>query len=364
MQHPVPEKSILKLLKELDDPSLNVASSAYTSLRELGVTVLPSLVACLEALPDETPSRAVEGLLAGIGGPAVLTVISLLKHPRATVRTRAIRILRSVGDSRAVSQLIPLLRDENIVVRIWTAIALRDIGDPSAVTPLRQALYFEGALAPSLDPESVPETFDEALVRTVLGALKYRRSRRSLSYPVIAALVRLGDTQVTAIVLAATSHQDRDIRVSAAVALGNAHGSKPVLQALMLTLGDSDWEVREATAHSLGSLAARKHLDDVNDIVCNALVSALSDESIRVVTAVIGALRDLNDLRAVPALKHVVENYEPVAYDHDSVRELASLAIQELQGTLAVDEGLPGAFPDMVADRLIAEFKRQNDLHK
>ena len=129
------------------------------------------------------------------------------------------------------------------------------------------------------------------------------------------ALARLGDQSVVEALVTAVSNRDGEIRLSAVTALGSVSGNERVVDTLIVALRDVDWEVREYAAYSL-----REHKPP-NPRALEPLITALKDEVPPVRAAVIWALEELGDLRALPALEWVRENDHTPYWDERTISD-------------------------------------------
>jgi HEAT repeat protein len=98
---------------------------------------IKGLIKALQYEKDFEVQVDAEMALVGIGAPAVMPLIKVLKDKRQEVRKYAIETLGKIGDERAVMPLIAVL-EENWVP---TTEALARISTPQAIEPLLEILY-------------------------------------------------------------------------------------------------------------------------------------------------------------------------------------------------------------------------------
>ncbi len=131
-------------------------------------------------------------------------------------------------------------------------------------------------------------------------------------------------------------HVSRDVRLSAARQLGDT-GDKTAIPALINTLRDEDWRVREAAASALGKLKATasvvalleviqfgrsgpfgggntsvfmQAVREIGPAAVPVLIDALSDDDWRMRLTIINLLGEINDTEAVPALTEMLRDAE------------------------------------------------------
>ena len=117
----------------------------------------------LQALRD--PEKAVRNqaalALAGIGTPAVASLLPLLPDPDWKVRYRAAEILGMIGEPIATALLIERLSDPKDHVRYMAAKSLGMIGDSAARGPLKICLDDENPFVRKIAAASLEMITDE-----------------------------------------------------------------------------------------------------------------------------------------------------------------------------------------------------------
>jgi len=128
-------------LKALDHPALSVRMESQRILARMGPTLVPQLVARLNAGEPETGRLHALWALDVIGGDLARRAIgSMLADPSARLRLQAARWAGIRGDKRVLNDLGRLLGDRDAAVRREAAIAIGKLGDVSAAPALFAAL--------------------------------------------------------------------------------------------------------------------------------------------------------------------------------------------------------------------------------
>lgn len=279
-------------------------------------------------------------------------VAALRDDPAAEVRLEAARVLASWERDEIVEALCGALLDADAQVSAAAAQSLTELKDPASGAVLRRWLErpepsVRAAILRALRELRFADAFEPALhaaadinpgVRleavAVLGWLKDARA-----LPRLAAI--------------ATADAATEVRRAAVASLGFAPATHTVaLAALLSALRDSEWQVREEAATTLGKLrapAARdplvSALDDdywqvrlravralgqTGDASSSVAVAALLTHSVsnlRKEAAL--ALGELRDPGALPALRDALEDKDP------DVRKAVRIALQQIEGTAA-----------------------------
>ena len=128
------------------------------------------------------------------------------------------------------------------------------------------------------------------------------------------ALEKIGDPQAIPALIEALKDEDRDVRRTAAWALGQI--GPPAVPALIQALRDEKWEVRQAAAEALEKIGDPQ--------ATPALIQALRDEDVGVRRVAAKALGQIGDPQATPALIHALRDEERW------VREAAAEALLKL----------------------------------
>ena len=261
------------------------------------------------------------GDLAGLGGPAVESLIQALKDEDRDVRTGAAEALRKIGEP-AVDPLIKALKDENSDVREVAAECLGEIGDARAVEPLIQALKHkdaassvstveeDGALVPADGPRKGLSLIGERAVEPLIQALKDENP--SLRYGAAIVLGAIRDARAVEPLFQILKDEDENAVWNANWALKSI--GEPAMEPL---LKDEDWHVRQAAAFALGVTEDARAVEP--------LTQALKDEEFRVRHAAASALEIVGDARAVEPLTQALKD------ENSYVREAAKAALEKIK---------------------------------
>lgn len=223
-------------------------------------------------------------------------LLANLKSPSAGTRQQAANALGRSRRREAVAPLAALVRDPETKVRLEVVRALRELRDVSGVPALVTATK-----------DATPQIREEAI-----GTIVEIYAERERSGAVAGFLEIFSDefdrasvqpfTQVDPIVYSALAEalrdEDRDIRRSAAYAIGILDG-RIVVRDLVAALQDLDPEVRGAAATSIGKVGTAED--------GKALVGLLADESGSVRNRALQAIGVLRVREAGPALRQMYE---------------------------------------------------------
>ena len=316
--------NIDELITQLQDPNLDVRSSAVKALAKSGDSrAVALLITALQDVSESVRGCALQGL-KDIGPPAVPLLIIALKNPDRRVRRKASCViddigyeLKEVGDFRAVEPLIDALKDPTSVVRSHSVTALGKIGGPQALPAVILALKTEA-------------------VRSALDI--------GVCYRAIEALHRLGETAAGCLIHA-LKHPDKAIRRKAATLLGKTEEVGAV-KLLVIALKDKHPRVRSRAAHALGRIGdssaiepltvaiqdtapnvrinALHALGKFGESVASVLMPALTDPAASVRRHAIAALEKTGNKEAIARL-------EKIATDEteDSVRQAANRVLRK-----------------------------------
>src|SRR5262245_24646781 len=224
LNHPETAKYLIEALKAENEFSRR---SAVEILNAIGTT--HSVKYLLEAVSDEdwwVRSRASDAL-ARIGGPRVVdAVLELIKDKDENIRRSAIEILNTCRDKRAVDKLIEATRDKDWWVSERAADALAEIGDAKA-----------------------------------LPALLEMMAKNNRSLPVaIAAVGKLGNSNVLNKVLPYLQRPEKEVRVAAIGAVAQLAGeqqAEAVRGPLQQSAQGADETVQRAVTKALQKLDGR-----------------------------------------------------------------------------------------------------------
>ena len=318
------------LAELLDDDTFSVRYAAVRALGQIGGSKAAALLA--GALVDSDLRIPIAYALAALGDRrAVEPLIALLRDEHKDVRRSAADALGALGDLQAVKPLIALLRDED--VREAAAEAIIALGDPSAVEPLFALFQDEdededvrGEAAWVLGALGDPSVFEWALA--LLDALS--RDERGADSDdwfaglnvlgALEALIRSGSVEAH---LALLTHEDEGVRESAAIPgfrdLGDLGGAAPLIALLV----HEEPDVRLGAAEALGELGDPKAV--------GPLLALLQDEDGHVRREAAEALGALGDPSAVEPLITLLRD------EDEDVRRKAAEALGELGDPSAVE---------------------------
>jgi len=330
------EPAVEYLIQALKDKDISVRKSAVKALGLIGNS--RAVEPLKEALKDEDSgfreeveialskigdSQVVEPLIqspkdndqaakgfAIIGKLAVEHLIQALKDKDISVRTRAIKELGMIGDSRAVEPLKEALKDKDWNVKENAAWALGEIGDTRAIEPLVQYLkneYFEGfSIAPDaldklgwkpindedkvyyfLEKKAYKELIilGEPAVELFSQALKRKDSYRRLR--IIEALFKIDDLRTFKFLVKMLLDEDSDVRKEAAE-----------------FLRIQGWEPENDTDKAYYFIAMKKwnELIRLGEPAVEPLIWALKDADYSVQWEIVEVLGKIGDERAVEPL--------------------------------------------------------------
>ena len=201
----------------LDTPRL--PQSSESTIRDLGVTAIPSLMSAL--MDGRRWVRQNAAVLLGLAADkrAVPSLMVALNDNEAGVRVAAVESLGRLGGKDAVAGLLAALEDADERVRIQAAQALGKVGDEIAVVPLI-----------TLFIDEVRKVRDQA----------------------VKALVDIGEASVPPLV---RGLDEDDVRMREYCARTLSVIKSPnTFQPLIDILEDNDWSVRRYAAEALGKL--------------------------------------------------------------------------------------------------------------
>ena len=262
---------LVNLLNSETDENLRL--EAVRALIEIGqIQAIGPLIACLRDPNKSVVKAAMEGLSC-IGIPAVEPLINCLTDNNPQVRLTAITLLGSIGDRRAVMPLLTCIRDMDIRIQDASTEALISIGDTSAVPPLITILKDEDVLVRQAAVRLLGRLGDERSIKPLTHALKDEhvlvREAAAEALDTLGWESEADEMGVT--ILIAKRQWDKCVKL----------GTKAV-QPLIKALNDTDWDVRQSAARSLGQIGdssalepLTKTLNDRNKIVLIAAAEAL-----------------------------------------------------------------------------------------
>lgn len=193
--------------------------------------------------------------------------LQVLAHRNPVGRARAAVHLGYLGSERAVPGLMQALEDEHLDVRLAAAQALVQLHHAEAVAPILRALALPGRW-PLQRATELLYGFGESAVpplQQVLAARDEPMPPATLAVA-ITVLGMLGARGAAGDVAAWLGHDDNEVRVAAARALGGMDEPDAV-PALVGALRDPAWEVRSMAAKSLGHLSATEAIPALDQVL-------------------------------------------------------------------------------------------------
>ncbi len=214
--------------------------------------------------PDRTAALEAYTAILGLGSVASPWLVQGLESGDEAVVEASAAALGNLGDRTSVAALLGILQTSGRP-RHAAAWALGEIGDPLAIEPLVRSLGEEDA---SLRKEAVRALvkFGSLSVPAVLPFLRQTGDPRSRRAAIrVLGEVRAGEAVGT---LAAVTGENRDVAVWALGRTGGEGALQPVLSAL----SDPRWRVRREAAEALGNIE--------DDRAVPALKAALEDDAV------------------------------------------------------------------------------------
>jgi HEAT repeat protein len=256
------------------------ADAAALALAHLGPQSLPHLIGVLRAQTDRRDHQKVDWVLKKIGRPAAPPLIALLAHGDWDVRSRAERLLRSIGVDEAM--IVPLLRAaKRTPTPAGTrspALALLATMGPEAVEPL--VGFLVGA-----------DQADRLVALEALAAVTAKRYGAAEEAVYVRVVQRLGQPKVVGPLMEAVRGDPAALTsrafLAAAAEIGDGRvRARVVARLLKLLRGPQlDVEQRRAAVAGLGALGAAHDLA--------ALIEQLKGPRAEVRAAAAEAARDL-----------------------------------------------------------------------
>ena len=332
----------------LEDPDPACRREAGTALRLIGKQLLKPY---LELLGSDDPARRLKARdeLATRGSVVVPALTELLDHGNPLIRNSSAETLGTIADPRALEPLIEAMSDPDDDVRLAAAQALSRMKSEKAVrflignlanaddklaTEAAAALVNQGAVAIRPLVELLDSNRRELRSAAIelLGKIRDRRATRPLvallnapdswlRVAVARALGRLGDPDATDALVARLSDPVPMVRAAAAEALGDLNVTRAT-EALIGALQDEELIVQIAAVKSLGKIG--------NDLAGEPLIQLLGRSEPLLRIATIGALTDLRDPHAVPALKRIAAPW-PFSIEPYEIKAAARRALEMIR---------------------------------
>lgn len=229
------------------------------------------------------------GAITALGRIWELQQLVRLGDEREVVRGHAAATLGQLGDMRAVQPLVAALRDSTGAVCASAATALGQLGDVQTVTPLISVLLTrDEPTARRSAAEALGKMDDRRAVEPLIVALKDQE--RDVRRSVATALGQLRDERAIGPLIEIC--RDRYVQGSSVKAL--AQIGRPAVQPLIVALKNGERDVRASAAIALGQIGGIQAFE--------ALLVSLRDDDLVVCASVAVALGQVGNAQAVPAL--------------------------------------------------------------
>lgn len=331
-----------------------VALGKLEKAAELGQAAIDPLIVTLKTSVYYKRMQAVEAL-AWIGDPKVLKpLIEALKDEDNNVRTKTVEGLASLGDGRAVEPLIHTLLDKDARVRATAVEALSKLGDARAIDPLAKLLRDDAWDVRMAVVEALGKFKDSRVITHLVNCL--RDKDRDTRLAAVISIGRIGDTAaIEHLVLSLTDDHDQ-VRQTAGGVLRRlnknwekAPESKNAAAALRQRAQSSDYWVRQAAMEVLEKIGEGEGTDEValetklskaadpmqarKQATMEALLVSLDDTDRDLRQAAAEALGRLAEKRAADALAKRIQDKD------ESVRKASAKSLHNL-GWEAKDQSL------------------------
>ncbi|MGV3757049.1 MAG: HEAT repeat domain-containing protein [Verrucomicrobiota bacterium] len=322
-----------------------VALGKLDKAAQLGSAAIEPLIASLKTSVYYKRMQAVEAL-AWIGDPKVLKPLTeALKDEDSNVRAKAVEGLASLGDGRAVEPLILTLRDQDTRVRATAIDALSKLGDARAIDPLAKLLKDDAWDVRMAAVEALGKFKDSRVILHLVNCLKDKDRDPRLA--AVISIGKIGDAAaIEHIVLSLTDEHDQ-IRQTAASVLRRLNKeweksaeAKQAATALRQRAQSTDYWVRQAAAEVLTKIGeveaaqeseletklskAADPMQARKQTTLEALLISLDDSDRDLRHAAAEVLGRLAEKRAAAALeKHIQDKDE-------AVRKAAAKSLQNV----------------------------------
>jgi HEAT repeat protein len=220
-----------------------------------------------------------------------------------------VRILDRIGP-RGVDELIAALKDKNLQ---WYASETLVKLDGAVLPQLQEGLRSDEEVIRNNIALILGEVKDKRAVDALLEAMKDETRVVSLA---ASSLVSIGDPSAVEPLIECLGHQNDQVRLYAAYALGHMKDTRAV-DPLLASLRDRDPGVRGIAAYSLGVLRARKAIPRLVDLIRDP------DENVR--TSSLYSLGKIGDPQGKPFIQEALRRDQS-----PRVRTAAQEALEEI----------------------------------
>jgi HEAT repeat protein len=243
--------------------------------------------------------------LVQIGAPALPALMQALSHSRSEVKEAAVRALHQIGEP-AIEPLMQALQDKNPEVRTLAASALTNVRDQRVADGMRDLLYQEVAAHRKKRKkwrQRIAVVFCLWLLLFGVYVAYAINFKKGFEVPIFqfASLLQL-------IVAGAFVDATLTIRRNTVKALSQADDVR-MIGPLVLCLNDGDEEVRKVVSKTLQVALPQLRANDRSPLSVEereALLKTLEGEDYALIVAVLKALEQIGDERALPAVEKLL----------------------------------------------------------
>jgi len=308
----------------------------------LGEAAIDAIVIMLKGGVFFKRQQAVDAL-SRIGGPKVVKpLVDSLRDDEPIVRTAAVEALAKGGDARAVEPLLRTLRDKDNRVRATTVEALSRLGDAQAIDPLAKLLKDQCWDVRMAAIEAMGKFKEARAIDPLVLCLKDKD--RDARQAAVMSLGRIGDPKVIEPLVVALTDENEGVRAAAAAALrkidkewehsDGAHRAVPALQQLtkstvywirqtatdtLAKIGEAVPVIPETLTAFADPVQARKQM------ALETLLAALSDSDRDLRQAAAESLGRMGEARATASLTVTLDDYD------EWVRRAGAQALEALK---------------------------------
>lgn len=299
IKYPEVDSAIRDALKDPDKQVQRTAMELYLQSENCCDTAF--LLKTLESEhDDEYISWAViEGLGRSKEPEVVPRLLLLLSDDSESVRLASLRALAPRDDRRIVPALVRLLtEDPASSVRAEAAGELANHEEAGVAIALAQSILYERDREVRVAAaQALGQAGNRSSVPVLLSLLN--DADVGMRTTAIDALAQIGDNRAVPELVKIVESGDERLREAAVIALGEMK-SREATPALSRLLTDNDLSLREAAVNALGAIGDAQAVD--------GLLDSLRDEDQSVCLAAIQALAGIEDPRKIPALHEATES--------------------------------------------------------
>lgn len=329
------KKSTKALTVMLDDLERECRRAASMALKDLGDPAgAPTLVTQLKS--EDVSARADAALALGsMGSTALPELVSALGDEKHSVRLNAVRSLGQIGDPVALNQLAEYLTKQRPTSGdcVQAVHSIQSIGGPQAMDTLGRLLRDQVCISrvlPALDAFGPPAVHILFQAMESLDAAYHGQ--------IIKTLGNIGDPRSANLVAGFLKDENKNFRLLAASALEKIADFRTA-GALILSLDDSDTNVRIAAIKALGAIRSQDAVEPLLNLFQRSRYPwPTSAEERRLFGAAAKALGNIGDPRAVDALKTILLSGNLRVTTAEALSKLGYPGLEALCGVL-LEEG-------------------------